>query len=55
MKTGNLPTKRSHVINLRFLPQDVIKLQTMAEQKGLPLSTFCYLIIKNTIDKESTQ
>lgn len=55
MKTGNLPTKRSHVINLRFLPQDVIKLQKMAEQKGIPLSTFCYLIIKNTIDKESTQ
>ena len=55
MKTGNLPTKRSHVINLRFLPQDVIKLQKMAEQKGLPLSTFCYLIIKNTIDKESAQ
>ena len=55
MKTSNLPTKRSHVINLRFLPQDVIKLQKMAEQKGLPLSTFCYLIIKNTIDKEAIQ
>ena len=52
MKTDNVPTRRSQVINLRFLPQDVIKLQEMAERKGLPLSTFCYLIIKNTIDKE---
>lgn len=53
MKTGNVPTRRSQVINLRFLPQDVIKLQKMAEQKGLPLSTFCYLIIKDMIDKEA--
>lgn len=55
MKTNNVPTRRSQVVNLRFLPQDVIKLQKMAEQKGLPLSTFCYLIIKNTVDQETVQ
>lgn len=53
MKIDNVPTRRSQVINLRFLPQDVTTLQKMAEQKGLPLSTFCYLIIKNMIDKEA--
>lgn len=50
MKTDNVPTRRSQVINLRFLPQDVIKLQKMAQEKGIPLSTYCYLIIKDTID-----
>lgn len=50
MKIDNVPTRRSQVINLRFLPQDVIKLQKMAQEKGIPLSTYCYLIIKDTID-----
>lgn len=50
MKTDNVPTRRSQVINLRFLPLDVIKLQKMAQEKGIPLSTYCYLIIKDTID-----
>ncbi len=52
MKIDNVPTRRSQVINLRFLPQDVIKLQKMAQEKGIPLSTYCYLIIKDTIDND---
>lgn len=54
MKNNNVPTRRSEVINIRFMPQDISRLQKLAEKKGIPLSTYCYLIIKNTIDHEAS-
>ena len=41
---------RTEVINIRFMPQDVSKLQELASKKGIALSTYCYLLIKEVLD-----
>ena len=52
MKREIAPIKRTKVINIRVLPDDVPLLQDMADKKGLAVSTYCYLIIKNAIDEQ---
>lgn len=49
MKEEIMPIKRSEVINIRVLPIDLEILRNRAQAKGLALSTYCYLIIKDTI------
>lgn len=52
MKHEIAPRKRTKVINIRVLPDDVKILQSMADKKGLAVSTYCYLIIKDAIEHE---
>ena len=52
MKREIAPIKRTKVINIRVLPDDLKPLQEMADKKGLAISTYCYLIIKNAIDEQ---
>lgn len=55
MKHEIAPIKRTKVINIRVLPDDVKILQSMADKKGLAVSTYCYLIIKDAIEHEQTK
>lgn len=52
MKQEIAPIKRTKVINIRVLPDDFTPLQKMADKKGLAVSTYCYLIIKDAIEHE---
>ena len=52
MKQEIAPIKRTKVINIRVLPDDFRPLQEMADKKGLAVSTYCYLIIKDVIEHE---
>ncbi|GAA5100681.1 plasmid mobilization protein [Wohlfahrtiimonas larvae] len=51
MKSDVEPSKRTKVINIRVKPEDAEKLQLLANQKGLALSTYCYLLLKNEADQ----
>lgn len=46
------PIKRTEVVNVRFLPEEIQLLKNEAISKDIPLSTYCYLIIKNAIDEQ---
>lgn len=46
------PIKRTEVVNVRFLPEEIQMLREEAQSKNIPLSTYCYLIIKNAIEHE---
>lgn len=43
------PIKRTEVVNVRFLPEEIQIIKEEAVSKNIPLSTYCYLIIKNSI------
>lgn len=49
------PIKRTEVVNVRFLPEEILMLKEEAASKGIPLSTYCYLIIKNAINEQMKQ
>ena len=52
MKQEVAPIKRTKVINVRVLPDDLKPLEELANKKGLSVSTYCYLIIKSVIERE---
>lgn len=52
MKEDAMPMKRSEVINIRVLPTDSEILRNKARARGLAVSTYCYLIIKDAIEHE---
>lgn len=49
------PIKRTEVVNVRLLPEEIQMLKEEAASKAIPLSTYCYLIIKNAIDEQMKQ
>lgn len=46
------PIKRTQVVNVRFLPEEIEVLREDASSQNIPLSTYCYLIIKKAIDEQ---
>lgn len=46
------PIKRTEVVNVRFLPCELEIIRAEAISKDIPLSTYCYLIIRNAIDEQ---
>ncbi|MBS7825099.1 hypothetical protein J7624_02560 [Wohlfahrtiimonas chitiniclastica] len=51
MKEETVPIKRSEVINIRVLPADAEILRERAQARGIALSTFCYLLIKDELER----
>lgn len=51
MKEESLPIKRSEAINIRVLPTDADILRERAKARGLALSTFCYLLLKDELER----
>jgi len=51
MKQPATTRKRTKLVNLRVLPEDYDELQKLAAKKGIATSTYCYLIIKESINQ----
>lgn len=54
MKEEITTRKRAKLINLRVLEEDFVEIQKLANQKGIPVATYCYLIVKEAIDQKIT-
>lgn len=53
MNEKNNPPQRTSRVNIRLLPNDLIKLEKMALKKGIKPTTLAYLIVKEAINKSN--
>ncbi|MGL4675042.1 MAG: hypothetical protein ACRCXK_09295 [Wohlfahrtiimonas sp.] len=53
MNEKNNPPQRTSRVNIRLLPNDLIKLEKMAQRKGIKPTTLAYLIVKEAINKSN--